>query len=127
MEQNIQSINDNQKDFSNPKIKMDIKKMNIYATWNYNLDNDNCSLCHQHLMVPSKISIREKKVHTNVIVGSCNHGFHECCINRWINSIKNNNNWSSDGIISCPICKTTWKPDKYVNSGVYIYNNTVLE
>ena len=98
---------------SNTAISLTIKKLNIYGTWDYKTENKDCSICMQSLQTPTQKSIREKKTNGSISVGLCNHGFHNECIDDWV---------SSDGV-SCPICKTLWRPSKNTGGTVYLYNN----
>lgn len=95
------------------KISLTIKKLTIYGCWNYNTENNDCGICRQNLQIPSQNSKWENKINGSVTIGLCKHGFHEGCINRWIESDN----------ISCPICRTVWKPSKNVGGTVYLYNN----
>jgi hypothetical protein len=95
------------------KISLTLKKINIYGLWSYNTENDDCVICRQNLQIPPQKSKSENKVNGSITIGLCKHGFHESCINRWT---------SSDNI-SCPICRTLWRPVKKTGGTVYLYNN----
>lgn len=103
-----------------PKGKLTLTSMHVVATWEYDVDNQECTLCHRDLMTPIPVTNTNINGQTNnnkpryendVSVGTCRHGYHVSCINSWV---KNGNN-------SCPKCKTPWKTDKNVSSSVYVY------
>jgi len=58
---------------------------------------ESCSICHENL-------------NDNICKTTCNHSFHEKCINEW----KLNNN-------SCPLCRKIID-DKKINNNVYVYS-----
>jgi len=96
-----------------PKIKLTLTSMRVVATWDYDTENSECTLCHRDLMTPVMITENDKPKYVNdVSISQCKHGFHTSCIYGWL---KNKNT-------CCPKCKTTWKTDKNVNSSVYVYN-----
>lgn len=73
------------------------KHINIIAFKKINTKNDVC-LCKCDLLAPTINEINEKKIYEPICIGSCNHGFHEQCIN----------NYLTNNYIICPICKTHW-------------------
>jgi len=103
-----------------PKGKLTLTSMRVVTTWEYDVDNSECTLCHRDLMVPipvtnTNINTQTKNSHpryeNDVSVGTCHHGYHVSCINSWVKSGNN----------CCPKCKTPWKTDKNVSSSVYVY------
>ena len=98
-------------DVKESNIKMTIKNMNIVGSWTYDTENKDCSICRQDLLIPSQTSVWQNKINSSVVIGSCNHGFHEGCINRWVSCDK----------VLCPICRTPWKANKNVGGTVYMY------
>ncbi|VBB17802.1 hypothetical protein YASMINEVIRUS_265 [Yasminevirus sp. GU-2018] len=87
----------------------------VVATWEYTAENDECSLCHRDLMSPVAVVDHGKTTYVNgVVIGTCQHGFHDPCITSWI----------KNGNMSCPKCKTPWKTSKNVGSSVYVYKST---
>lgn len=100
-------------DNKHSNITMTIKNMNIVGSWQYDVENKECSLCNHDLTIPSKISIMQNKINGTVIIGACKHGFHENCINQWLGSDN----------ISCPICKNVWNTTKNVGGTIYLYKN----
>lgn len=112
------------------KARITLDSLNIVATWEYNTDNASCTLCNNDLMSAIPANINNKKTYVNnIIVGICNHGFHETCID----SLMSNSTDSSlnerpekfTNSISCPICKTPWVPNNSVGSSVCVYRSTV--
>nr|QFG74263.1 MAG: RING-H2 zinc finger domain protein [Megaviridae environmental sample] len=53
--------------------------------------NTTCSICREELNQKSIYAKLDEK--SNILVGTCNHGFHYECISAWL---KNNKN--------CPLC-----------------------
>jgi len=98
------------------KTDIRINSLDCVGIWSYRTENSECPLCHQHLMNPTQKSLEERKISNNVIIGSCGHGLHSECIDRWIGS----------GNISCPICETSWNPEKNVGSAVHIYKTATI-
>ena len=100
-------------DNKHSNITMTIKNINIYGKWSYNTENKDCGICRHDLQIPTINSKYGNKINGSVIIGLCQHGFHENCINSWL----------SDDNISCPICRNVWKPAKNVGNTVYVYKN----
>ena len=97
-------------DNKHSNISMTIKKMNIYGTWTYDTENKDCGICRNDLQLPKQT---KNNISGAVFIGQCRHGFHDICINTWLN----NDN------ISCPICRNVWRPTKKIVPTVYIYKN----
>lgn len=96
-----------------PPVKLSMSSMRIVAKWHYTCENQECLLCHKNLMFP----IQEpdtNKLNSDVIIGTCQHGFHALCINKW----------TSQKNTECPVCKTEWDVIKNVGSSVYVYKAT---
>ena len=90
-------------------IKIEVKQINMVGTWDYDVENKECPICHYHLQHPTTKNIEDKRIKNIVAIGECNHGAHIGCISKWLHSN-----------MSCPICMTTWKIKKKVSSAVYI-------
>lgn len=105
------------------KRKLTLKSMNVIATWEYDVENTQCTLCHHDLMSPfcmtNNIHLQlhqnqhqnQPKYDNDVCIGTCKHGFHASCINSWI----------KHGNSVCPKCKTQWKISKNGTSSVFVY------
>jgi hypothetical protein len=95
-------------------VKLSIQNMTVVARWRYNLNNQICSLCHIALGKPVKLTSNRDHVYkTNIIIGSCNHGFHEQCMNEWL---LNKN-------VNCPDCLNEWKQLSNNNAGIISYTS----
>jgi anaphase-promoting complex subunit 11 len=66
-----------------------IEKINIIASWDWNTNDHNCSICCLSLFDNDK---------SKIVSGTCNHVFHLECISEWL-SKKN----------KCPNCNCNWK------------------
>ena len=96
-----------------PKGKLTLTSMHVVATWEYDVENQDCALCHHDLMTPVLVTKNNQTTYENdVSIGSCKHGFHVPCVNSWI---KCGNN-------SCPKCRVPLKNINNVSSAVYMYN-----
>jgi hypothetical protein len=77
---------------------MEVLKINLVGYWKYsNITNEDCTICHNSIYESSTIN-KNKGKESYLTVGTCNHGFHNECINPWL--ILN---------YRCPICFTEWK------------------
>lgn len=82
----------------------EIKSINMFSTWTYVLPkNEECTICRCNLNVPS-LYHQEKGIESTIIIGQCQHSFHEECIKPWVS--KNNH---------CPICSQKWYYDITIN------------
>jgi len=115
MDQSVERLDSsNPPTVSEPKIKLSLNNIKVVATWNYNVESQDCKLCHRDLMVPVQ-EAGSNKLNGDVVIGNCRHGFHTVCINSWL--MKKN--------VSCPHCLSPWKPTMNVGSSVYMYKSTV--
>ena len=73
-----------------------VKKLKIVASWNYNTENKECSICNTDLLTP--VIDYNNKLNGDIQIGSCYHGFHSVCMKKW-----------EKKDMSCPYCKITWK------------------
>ena len=89
------------------KHPLRFKKINVVAYSDIDSDNQNC-VCTRPLMAPTMNELAACKVTGNIYIGDCKHGFHAQCIN---DCIKDNG-----GV--CPMCKTTWKTNRIVDSRI---------
>lgn len=79
---------------------MKIKKANfsIVASWQWDLgDNEECTICGIYFDSPCP-DCKLPGDDCPPLEGKCSHIFHLHCINRWIESNKNN----------CPLCRDEW-------------------
>lgn len=97
-----------------PKGKLTLTSMHVVATWEYDVENPECVLCHHDLMTPVSVTKNNQtKYENDVSIGTCKHGYHVSCINSWL---KNGND-------NCPKCRAQWKTGKNVTSSVYVYKS----
>lgn len=68
-------------------VSIEIKEIEIFTEWKWNVHNEECAICRCEIEDPSKESI-----------GICKHVYHTECINMWIKK-KN----------TCPLCNINWK------------------
>jgi hypothetical protein len=94
-------------------FKLTVKNMRVAAVWNYVSENADCKLCHKNLMLPVQ-EAGTNKLNGDVVINSCQHGFHAVCINCWFLQANT----------GCPDCNTVWDPIKQVGSSVYVYKST---
>jgi hypothetical protein len=78
---------------------MEVKRLKLVGTWDYNLKNDLCPVCKQNLTLPFITSNCSKW--GNIIIGKCGHSVHENC-----------HLGQKNGQISCRICKSPWEIKK---------------
>ena len=81
-------------------VSIKINHITINGISSLNLLSDICAICREHI-TDKCIKCQEFNSSCYSIVGSCDHAFHICCINSWLN----NNSYG----IECPICNKTWK------------------
>ncbi|ADO67310.1 hypothetical protein crov277 [Cafeteria roenbergensis virus] len=75
------------------KIKGNLKEIKWVTTWQYKCINRDCTICRESIE-----SIESTK--EIVSIGSCGHGFHTNCLNKWFT---HNNNSTK-----CPVCIKNW-------------------
>ena len=79
------------------KEKFTIKKWSAVTMWKWEGEQDQCSICRQHLMeVCIECQANQERGGTdecNVAWGTCNHAFHFHCISRWLKKMQ-----------TCPLC-----------------------
>jgi E3 ubiquitin-protein ligase RBX1 len=76
---------------------INIEKINLFAEWNFDVINEYCGICKNHIMENSLCLENNKKLNA-IAVGECNHCFHYNCINLWIKNKE-----------ICPLCNSKWK------------------
>lgn len=82
---------------STPLIQ--IKKWNLVAFWRWTIESDMCAICRAPVLDSCLKCETEGKADDCVIVwGRCNHSFHNCCMEKWIQ--KSNR---------CPLCQQEWR------------------
>ena len=101
-----------------PKLKVNIKQLNLVTNWEFNSPTKECTLCRSLLVAPSPQELSGSKskgsvIEGQIIVGECKHMFHKDCLDLFMKS----------GCTSCPTDKTPWKTTKTIRSGV-VYGNT---
>lgn len=75
-----------------------IKKWNHVAFWKWEVNSDMCAICRATVMDACLKCESENKSDDCVIVwGSCNHSFHKCCMEKWIQRTNR-----------CPLCQQEW-------------------
>jgi hypothetical protein len=94
------------------KPKLILTKLNMVATWEYNLDDPECKLCHKDLMTPVQ-EPNNNILNADVIVGTCEHAFHSVCMDAWCRK----------GNMSCPYCLVNWKVSKNIGASIYMYKD----
>lgn len=80
-------------------IPIKVKDMNVQAYWSLDLKTPTCELCHEHLMKATQEEILNRTITNNIVIGTCQHGFHEECFN----------SWTKAGSKYCPVDHTDWK------------------
>lgn len=90
-----------------------IKKINMVAFWQYDVENSMCPICQKDLLIPTNQALERRIIRNNIAIGECGHGVHTDCIDRW--ALANN---------SCPYCMGEWKLHKNVNSSVCVLKRT---
>ena len=104
-------------DISNNKVMQDIPKsleksispfkiktVHMFSSWGYNLPtNQDCTICRCNLNTASLYN-QEKCIDSHIIIGKCQHSFHEECIRPWVAKNKH-----------CPICVQVWQVSHKIN------------
>ena len=75
------------------QLDIKVKDIKIIGYYEYNLKNNNCPLCRQHLM-HIEYDLEELNSITNIDILLCDHGYHSNCLK----TLKKNN------INYCIIC-----------------------
>ena len=68
--------------------RVQVRKWNAVVAWSFDIENDNCAICHNQLMVPC-ISCEadmqsQAQQDCSVAWGACGHSYHFHCITRWM-------------------------------------------
>lgn len=71
-----------------PKIKFEIRKLNLLALWSYDVQSDTCAICKSNIM-SSCIECQVKNMNEvnndcTISWGECNHVYHFHCISKWL-------------------------------------------
>ena len=75
--------------------KFKINSIKLMCVGCYNLDkNIDCTICRCNL---NANSLHNKKSESTIVIGGCDHAFHEECITPWVKTHPN-----------CPICSNKW-------------------
>lgn len=74
------------------------KKVNIVATWAWDIINDTCAICKLSINDDCIICSQNNSDECYPTWGRCNHAFHFHCISQWIKS-KN----------TCPLDNSPWE------------------
>ena len=77
--------------------KFIIKSMHIPATWAHDVPTSICAICRCNINIPS-LTRQDKNQSSNIVIGRCQHSYHEDCINKWIESSNKH----------CPLCIQEW-------------------
>ena len=77
------------------------KKFLSLNTTCINIINDTCGICRNKL-IDKCIECQTNIKKCQSVLGTCGHGFHKCCINRWI---KTRN--------CCPLDDKEWKVKEF--------------
>lgn len=100
------------------KLPIKITNMNLVATWEFNADSRQCTICKKLLIAPSPVELTSKAkqvvVDGKIVVGKCKHMFHKECMDSYLKS----------GSVSCPTDGTPWQVSETTSSGVVLTNNT---
>jgi len=89
-----------------------IEGLNLVIHWDLQTKNKACDLCRKPLLMPSVIEMKCETTSTDnglVSVGDCEHAYHKSCIDSFL---------KENSSTMCPICKTVWKTDKTIGTGV---------
>lgn len=81
-------------------LKVKYKKWRAIASWNWNVDDEFCSICHQ----PFNGCCPDCKFPGDgcpPVWGKCEHSFHIHCILKWLKSQNNAQ--------QCPLCRADWE------------------
>lgn len=63
---------------------IDIKKINIVASWDYTSKNKEC-VCNRSLHLPTVGQVEKQNIYRNDIsFGECGHAYHTECINAYL-------------------------------------------
>ena len=68
------------------------------------ITNDNCSICQSPLAGECLECQIYNDKECGISVGQCDHIFHKCCIDNWIEK--------SEGTANCPFCFNVWNLSK---------------
>jgi len=93
--------------------KFTIKKLDVVLNAKSTLLNDNCPICRNSLddkCIECDNNNNDKICYS--VIGCCNHGLHEHCINNWI---KTRN--------VCPLDNSNWSLLERINYNKYKFNN----
>ncbi|CDK25153.1 unnamed protein product [Kuraishia capsulata CBS 1993] len=86
--------------------RFEVKKWNAVAFWSWDMEVEQCAICRNHLMEPcidcAPNSINQPNQECVTAWGTCNHGFHLHCIQRWT-STRN----------VCPLDSNPWVLARY--------------
>jgi len=84
--------------------RFECKKWNAVVTWKWDIPIENCGICKTNLMtlcIDAQANQGQSSgCDTPCVIawGLCNHAFHLCCINKWLNNHDN-----------CPMCGQNWE------------------
>ena len=63
---------------------MTINHISLIYTIQLNSINDTCPICREHLLEKCLSDNCLTCIsNNNLIVGTCNHGYHKCCLTKW--------------------------------------------
>ena len=101
------------------KIKVLDSKIDVY--WSLTVENEDCPICKKNLLEISPSTTHKQNI---ILVGTCNHGIHKECMEKWKNQLNTKLNILDpmNQTIFCPIDKLTWfqkdeiNPNKKVSS-----------
>lgn len=102
--QDIPKLLEKSKLLEKPISPFKIKTIHMFSSWVYNLPtNQDCTICRCNLNTSSLYN-QEKCLDSNIIIGKCQHSFHEECIKPWVAKNKH-----------CPICVQVWQISHKIN------------
>jgi hypothetical protein len=65
------------------KLEVNISNVNLEAYWNFDVDDQQCGLCHKDLSNTTLDELTSGNIDNKIVICKCNHGFHSSCLNLW--------------------------------------------
>ncbi|KAK2962100.1 putative RING-box protein [Blattamonas nauphoetae] len=83
--------------------RFEVRRWNSVGLWSWDLQVDTCAICRNHLMeVCIECQAAGSSIdNCKIAWGTCNHAFHQHCVDRWLKTKK-----------ACPLCYSDWETQK---------------